>query len=110
MALLGLAFTFYKIYKRKTNLFLVNTMLWAFYGIVLACCMVNWGSLATRYNLANNKGSFDYLKSLNFNDDILKEVDPNFEKYTTSYYFSETASSSFLSKNIYYETLSKQKP
>lgn len=62
-------------------------MLWAFYGIVLACCMVNWGSLATRYNLANNKGSFDYLKSLNFNDDILKEVDPNFEKYTTSYYF-----------------------
>ncbi|WP_313028749.1 DUF4153 domain-containing protein [Soonwooa sp.] len=110
MALLGLALTFYKIYKRKTNLFLVNTMLWAFYGIVLACCMVNWGSLATRYNLENNKGSFDYLKSLNFNDDILKEVDPNFEKYTTSYYFSETASSSFLSKNIYYETLSKQKP
>ncbi len=110
MALLGLAFTFYKIYKRKTNLFLVNTMLWAFYGMVLACSVVNWGNLATRYNLANNKGSFDYLKSLNFNDDILKEVDPNFEKYTTSYYFSETANSSFLSKNIYYETLSKQKP
>lgn len=78
MALLGLNFTYYKIYKRKTKLFLVNTILWTFYGIVLACSLVNWG------NLANPKGYFDYLKSLNSNDDILKEVNQTFEKYTTS--------------------------
>ena len=110
MALLGLALTFFKIHKRKTNLFLVNTMLWAFYGMLLACSVINWGNLATRYNLANKKGNFDYFKTLNFNDDILKEVDPNFEKYETYEYFSETEDSSFLSKSIYYETLSKQKP
>ncbi|WP_300672325.1 DUF4153 domain-containing protein [Soonwooa sp.] len=110
LAFLGLVFTFLKIYYRKTNLFLVNTMLWAFYGTILACSVVNWGSLVTSYNLAHKKGDLSYLESLNFNDHILRERNPIYESKDYFQYKMKTDYSSFLSKSIYYETLSQQKP
>ncbi|MGX9986156.1 DUF4153 domain-containing protein [Soonwooa purpurea] len=103
LALLGLSFTFYKIKNRKTNLFLVNKMLWAVYGLVLACSIVNWGALATYYNLKNNKVDWTYLKSLNFNDHILSKENPKYKSPDLIYYKTETKQSSFLSKILYYE-------
>jgi hypothetical protein len=101
LTLVGLVLTFYKIQRRKTNAFLFNSMVWWVYGLVLVCSFINWGNLATMHNLHYKKGnSYDFLRTLDFNDEILKEKFPN--DYHPKYY-DENAS--FLSKTGYYESL-----
>lgn len=105
LALIGLAFTFYKIQKQKTNAFLINHMVWYFYGTVLAASFFNWGGIATEYNIKNNKGDLKFLQTLNYNDKILNE---HFKTdYQNIYYDEPYFRETFLSKILYYESLKK---
>ncbi len=110
LAFIGLIFTFIKIKHQKTNAFMFNQMSWYFYGTVLATSFINWGNLATVYNITNDKGSFDFYKSLNYNNELLIKMYPNeFEKTTKPSEISKEQDKSFLSKIIYYQTLKPQK-
>ena len=103
LALIGLILAFYKIEKKKTNAFLFNHMMWYFYGTVLICSFVNWGNIATQYNIHHNKGNYDFLTSFNFNDKTIKEKFP--EKEEVKFEYEERHEDSFLSRTLYYETL-----
>ena len=110
LSFIGLILTFIKIKHQKTNAFMFNQMSWYFYGTVLATSFINWGNLATEYNISNDKGSFDFYKSLNYNDELLIKTYPNeFEKTTKPIEISKEQHKSFLSKIIYYQTLKPQK-
>lgn len=102
LSLMGLIFSFIKIQQRKTNAFLVNQMVWYFYGTVLLCSFVNWGAIATRYNINHQKGDLSLLHSFNFNDKVLEEKFPKAEE---KYNYYEEEDRHFLSKVLYYETL-----
>ncbi len=104
LSLIGLFFTFIKIQKEKTNAYLVNQMAWYFYGTVLAASFVNWGGIATYYNIENKKGDLNFLMSLNFNDKLLEE---NFSNFEGKYKYTERVEKPFLSKILYEETLNK---
>lgn len=110
LSFIGLILTFIKIKHQKTNAFMFNQMSWYLYGMVLAASFINWGNLATVYNIRNDKGSFDFYKSLNYNDELLMNTYPNeFEKTTKPTEISNEQNKSFLSKIIYYQTLKLQK-
>lgn len=98
LALIGLYYTFLKIQAKKTNAFLVNKMAWYFYAAVLACSFVNWGALASSYNIQHKKGDAYLLYNFEFNERVLKanglEYDEPYEK-------------SFLSDQLFYRTLEK---
>lgn len=116
LALIGLFFTFSKITKQKTNAYLVNQMVWYFYGTILLCSYVNWGNLITNYNISVNKGVEPmFLSSLDFNDETrrdyfkLKNLDGENTEISREEFISERQNESFLSKALYYELLSKKK-
>lgn len=109
LCLIGLVLTFIKIQRRKTNAFLINHMVWYFYGTVLAASFINWGEIATLYNIKNQKGDFHFLRTLNFNHKILeenfpKETDDNFD-----YEIWNQQRQTPLSKILYYQTLKNRK-
>ncbi len=104
LSLIGLLFTYIKIQKKKTNAFLFNNMIWYFYGTVLACSFVNWGGLATVYNIKNQKGNLDFLETLKFNEKILQKNFP--ENYREIYPNADGKyEQPFLSRILYYESL-----
>jgi len=116
LAIIGLFFTFLKIAKQKTNGYLVNQMVWYFYGTILLCSYVNWGNLITNYNISVNKGVEPlFLSDLNFNDEarrdyfLLKNLDGQYPEVSREEIISERQNDSFLSKALYYELLSKKK-
>ncbi|CAM3666764.1 DUF4153 domain-containing protein [Flavobacterium chungbukense] len=114
LAIIGLVVSFQKISKQKTNAFLFNQMIWYFYGTILLCSYVNWGSLITNYNISVNKGVEPvFLSGLNFNDDARRQYlqknnldgkeSERVREELISYYQNEK----FLGKALYYEFLSK---
>lgn len=106
LCLIGLVLTFIKVQQRKTNAFLINHMVWYFYGTVLAASWINWGNMATVYNINNDKADFYYLSTLNFNDEILMKHYS--QKMKESYEYNEIRKErqqTFLSKKLYYQFL-----
>ncbi|SFH78769.1 DUF4153 domain-containing protein [Halpernia frigidisoli] len=97
LAIIGLIFTYLKIKNQKTNAYLFNQMIWYFYGTILVCSFINWGGIATKYNIDRGFKSYFDLSSLNFNDKILEKKFPN-EKRFDPYHSEKT---SFLSSNFY---------
>jgi hypothetical protein len=114
LAIIGLVYAFLKIRRQKTNAYLVNQMVWYFYGTVLLCSYVNWGNLITTYNISVNKGVEPrFLSGLNFNDDTRRAY---FEKNNLNGGNTEIVreemidnyqNANFLSKALYYEFLKK---
>ncbi len=110
LCIIGLALTFFKIKRQKTNAFLFNHMSWYFYGTVLLSAFVNWGYLATSYNITNNKGTFQFHQTMNFNDDLLIDKYPaEVRKSMIPNKIKEEQGRTFLSKILYYETLNSDK-
>jgi hypothetical protein len=115
LAIIGLVYAFLKISKQKTNAYLVNQMVWYFYGTILLCSYVNWGNIVTNYNISVNKGVEPvFLSGLNFNEDARrdyflknhldgKQTEKNREELVDFY-----QNSPFLSKALYYEFLNKK--
>jgi len=115
LAIIGLFFTFLKIVNQKTNGYLVNQMVWYFYGTILLCSYANWGNCITNYNIAVNKGvEPTFLSDLNFNDEArrgyfkLKNLDGKYSEATREKTISEYQKNSFLSKAFYYEFVSSK--
>lgn len=102
LAMIGLFITYFKIKNQKTNAFLLNQMIWYFYGTVLACSFINWGGIATSYNLKNGFGSYDFLSTLNFNDQLLKE---KFSEKFKINHIKQHVSGTFLSRTLYEESI-----
>ncbi|MHC0447383.1 DUF4153 domain-containing protein [Flavobacterium sp. 3-218] len=116
LSLIGLVYTFLKIKKQKTNAYLVNQMVWYFYGTVLLCSYVNWGNLVTNYNISVNKGlEPTFLSDLNFNDDarrayfLKNNLSGGYNEEMREKLISNYQNEKFLSKALYYEFLDKQK-
>ncbi len=116
LAIIGLVISFQKIRKQKTNAYLFNQMVWYFYGTVLLCSYVNWGSIVTNYNISVNKGVEPvFLSELNFNDDTRRDyfkknnLDGKHSEVEREELISNYQSAGFLSKALYYEFLDKKK-
>ncbi|EJL67992.1 DUF4153 domain-containing protein [Chryseobacterium populi] len=112
LSLIGLVVTFIKIQRKKRNAFLFNTMTWYFYGTILACSYINWGSFITSQNMKRNDFNFDYhLKSTNFSEkDLLKYAEQKNNILLKKQILSkvkEYESPTFLSKILYYETINE---
>ncbi|PIF31300.1 uncharacterized protein DUF4173 [Flavobacterium sp. 9] len=115
LAIIGLVFTFLKIRRQKTNAYLVNQMVWYFYGTILLCSFVNWGNLITNYNISVNKGVEPrFLSSLNFNDEARREyflkndLDGRLQEINREELINGYQNESFLSKALYYEFVSNK--
>lgn len=102
LAMIGLFITYFKIKNQKTNAFLLNQMIWYFYGTVLACSFINWGGIATSYNLKNGFGSYDFLSTLNYNDQLLKK---KFSEKFKINNIEKHVSGTFLSRTLYKESI-----
>lgn len=63
---IGILTTILKIYKAKTNVYLVKTNGWSFYVVLLGCSLLNWDNIIVDYT-QKNKNGYDmyYLMSLN---------------------------------------------
>lgn len=116
LAIIGLVYSFLKITKQKTNAYLVNQMVWCFYGTVLLCSYVNWGNLITNYNISVNKGvTPQFLSSLNFNDDtrrayfLQNHLDGSKTEMQREELIDFYQNSTFLSKALYYDFLTEKK-
>lgn len=108
LAVIGLIITFIKIQKQKTNAFLFNRMIWFFYGIILVSSYFNWGGIATQYNITHKKGSLDFLRTLNFNHQLLNNHFPKEypDVLNDDYFYRvDVEKETFLSKTLYFETL-----
>jgi hypothetical protein len=115
LALIGLYFTFLKIYNKKTNAYLFNQMFWCFYCTLLLCSFVNWGGIITNYNISVNRGVEPmFLSKLNFNDDarrtffLKNKLDGQYNEISREEEIEEIQSESFLSKALYFEFISKK--
>jgi hypothetical protein len=115
LAVIGLVYTFLKIKKQKTNAYLINQMVWYFYGVILLCSFVNWGDLITNYNISANKGVEPrFLKELNFNDErrdnYLSNIKNKGERndYVQQNDIEYQQNKTFLSKALYYEFVNKK--
>jgi len=110
LSLVGLALTFIKIQKQKRNIFLVNTMVWYFYGTILVCSYFNWGGFITSQNMKRKDFAVSYhLTSINFSEKaLLKYADEKNDqklKKTLQTKVKRETSKTFLSKIIYYQTI-----
>lgn len=114
LAIIGLVFVFFKITKQKTNAYLLNQMVWYFYGTVLLCSFVNWGNLITNYNISVNKSVEPiFLSGLNFNDEARRDyfskhkLDGQMNEINREELIDKYQNSTFLSNALYYEFLKK---
>ncbi|MDR3026589.1 DUF4173 domain-containing protein [Chryseobacterium sp.] len=110
LSIVGLALTYLKIQKKKRNIFLVNTMVWYFYGTILVCSYFNWGGFITSQNMKRNDFAVNYhLTSVNFSEKaLLKYADEKNDqklKKTLQTKVNREKSKTFLSKIIYYQII-----
>lgn len=111
LSLIGLLTTFLKIRFRKTNAFLLNRMLRLFFFTFIVSSWINFSWIVTKYNITFHKtADVEYLKSLNFNKQILFDTYKNnplwqqyFEKEKDL--MERERSKSFLSSHLYYWAL-----
>lgn len=115
LAIIGLIYSFLKITRQKTNAYLVNQMVWYFYGTILLCSYVNWGNFITTYNIAVKKGvEVRFLCNLNFNDDARREyflknnLDETYEGDFREQMIARYQRKSFLSTALYYQFLNSK--
>ncbi len=110
LAIIGLIITFIKIQKQKTNAFLFNNMVWYFYGTILVCSFINWGGMITGHNMKRTDFALNFHKtSISFSEkQLLKFADEKQDKQLRKEILNKAKQEnekSFLSKNLYYETL-----
>jgi hypothetical protein len=110
LSLIGLVMTFVKIQMKKKNVFLFNTMVWYFYGTVLACSYINWGGLITSQNMRRDDFAINYhLQSINFSEKYLLKYAEEKQNTPLKKEILEKVktekSETFLSKILYYETI-----
>lgn len=111
LSLLGLFTTWIKLKNRKTNIFLVNRMVWAAFYVLVVSSLINWSWIVTRYNASHfTNPDWNYLNSLNYNRQLLNTIYK--EKGMPNSYIKQSVDaerkSQFLSKRLYFEFLDVQ--
>lgn len=107
LAIIGLMITYVKIKNQKTNAFLFNQMIWYFYATVLVCSFINWGSLATSYNIKKGINDYRFLSTFKYNDKILMTKFP--VKYKNTTFIDPEKEGTFLSETLFDICLPKSK-
>ncbi|HMR82952.1 MAG TPA: DUF4173 domain-containing protein [Niabella sp.] len=111
LSLAGLVLTWYKIAYRKTNIFLVNRMIWTCHAVLVVSCVINWSWVVTRYNTSHFQNpDWYYLQSLDYNKQLLNDIYLR-KGMDNSHIISETKearSEKVLSKRLYYEFLNQE--
>ena len=51
LTLFGLYFMYLKIKEKRSFFFVMRRVMWAFYGVLLAACFINWDVFITKYNI-----------------------------------------------------------
>ena len=51
LTLFGLYFMYLKIKEKRSFYFVMRRVSWAFYGVLLAGCFINWDVFITKYNI-----------------------------------------------------------
>ena len=110
LSAIGLVVTFIKIQRKKTNAFLFNSMLWAFYGMVLVCSYVNWGGIMTAQNIKRKDFAIDFHRySVSFSDrQLLKYAEERKDEALIKKInlgIENEKKKPFLSKILFYETI-----
>ncbi|MEI6124462.1 MAG: DUF4153 domain-containing protein [Bacteroidota bacterium] len=66
LTFVGLITTIYKIYSKKTNLYLFKANGWSFYLVLVLFACLNWDSVITKFNISQSKTvDKNYLVELN---------------------------------------------
>jgi len=114
LSLLGLFVTFWKIYFRKTNAFLLSTMLRSFFFTFVILSWINFSWIVTKYNITFHKATdVAYLRNMDYNTQILWDTyssDPEWQDYFSKEKgrIEKERTNSFLSRHLYYYSLSLQ--
>lgn len=116
LSLAGLVITSYKLMFVKTNIYLLNRMVWVFFFTMIVGFNINWSWVVTKYNTSYQKNpDIDHLKGLNFNRGILYEkfgdlqLQEGSENKTIKDEITQNRSKPFLSRNLYYQFLNIEK-
>lgn len=108
---IGLLLTTYKLHRKKTNIFLLNRMLWVTYAMLVVFAAVNWSWIVTKYNINNHQSPTDwaYLHTLEYNKqlmhDLSKTQNTGADEKKVYDLVQDKKAKPFLSKNLYYEFL-----
>lgn len=77
LAAIGLITTFIKIFKIKSNWYLLRTNPWLFYWVLIISCFINWDVMLTEFNInqamKNNK-TLDMMNLLSLSDRNLPQL------------------------------------
>lgn len=106
LSMAGLLLTGYKIAYRKTNIFLINRMVWAFYAVLVISCAINWSWIVTKYNTIHFKNpDWQYLETLDYNKKLLHTIylQNGRDAGKIEAQVKNNRSGKFLSKRLYYE-------
>ncbi|MGE9312077.1 DUF4153 domain-containing protein [Niabella sp. CJ426] len=106
LSLFGLFTTWVKLKNKKTNIFLINRMVWAAFYVLVVSSLINWSWIVTRYNTSHfTNPDWSYLNSLNYNKQLLNTIYK--EKGISSIEIKRDVeterSGKFLSKRLYFE-------
>ncbi len=108
LSLAGLVVTWYKISYRKTNIFLVNRMIWTCYTVLIISCVINWSWIVTSYNTSRFQNpDWNYLQSLDYNKQLLNNIylRKGMDNSRIISKAKEARSGKVLSSRLYYEFL-----
>ena len=111
LSLAGLFITYLKLQFRKTNIFLLNSMLRIFFITFIITSCINFSWIVTKYNITFQKNDdTEYLKRLDFNKQILYNVyknDPSWQTYFDNQkeIIKWQKSKGILSWNLYFQSL-----
>ncbi|HTN38375.1 MAG TPA: DUF4153 domain-containing protein [Arachidicoccus sp.] len=111
LSIIGLYYTFHRIIRARTNIYLLSSMMKVFFIALVVNCTVNWSWVITKYNLSYlEKPDLSYLKSLDYNKRILYNTFGRDAQWV-DYFASQKIKTDFnkrqpfLSRNLYYELL-----
>ena len=91
LSLIGLLITYIKIRNKKTNSYLLSKMAWVFGATFIIASWVNFSWVVTKYNIVyNKKDDIEYLKSLDYNKQILYDTFKN-DPLWTPYFENQKA-------------------
>ncbi|GAB3425010.1 hypothetical protein GCM10027516_26450 [Niabella aquatica] len=106
LSLAWLVLTWHKIAYTKTNIFLVNRMVWASYTTLVISCVINWSWIVTSYNTNRFQNpDWSYLETLDYNKKLLHSIylQNGREHRWIEEQVNNKRSGKFLSKRLYYE-------
>lgn len=111
LSLFGLFTTWAKLKNKKTNIFLINRMVWAAFYVLVVSSFINWSWIVTRYNTSHFASpDWNYLNSLDYNKGLLNSIYgengmPNTEIKRS---VEVERTHKFLSKKLYFELVNIQ--